>query len=219
MPRNAPTDQNFSVVVLVSGSGSNLQALIDQVENKELPIDIKAVISNKPQAYALKRAELVGISAICVDHKAFDSRESYDETLKNTIDAHAPDLVILAGFMRILTDDFVNHYLGRLINIHPSLLPKYKGLNTHQRAIDANDREHGVSVHFVTPELDNGPVIAQSKVSIQTGDTATTLAQRVQEKEHLLYPLVIKWIAEGRLTNKNDDYYLDNQELNAPVIV
>ena len=202
-----------NICVLISGNGSNLQAIIDAVAAGKIHGKIACVISNRPDAYGLERTENAGIPAICLDHKAFEDRESYDAALMETLDSYAPDCVVLAGFMRILTADFVDHYLGKLLNIHPSLLPKYKGLNTHQRAIDNGDEEHGLSVHFVTPELDGGPVIIQCKVPVFTDDDAGTLAQRVQEQERHIYPLVVHWFCGGRLTMNNNKAVLDGNVL------
>lgn len=188
------------VVVLISGSGSNLQALIDGVSSGELPIEIAAVISNRPDVMGLTRASKAGIPTLVLDHKNYPTREAFDTELMRTIDAYTPGLVVLAGFMRILTPAFTEHYLGRMLNIHPSLLPKYQGLHTHQRAIDARETHHGVSVHFVTAELDGGPVVIQAKVPVLETDDAGLLAKRVQRQEHLIYPMAIKWFAEGKLT-------------------
>jgi phosphoribosylglycinamide formyltransferase-1 len=187
-----------NVVVLISGSGSNLQALIDS-QAADNPARISAVISNRADAYGLTRAQDAGIPTRVLDHKAFASREAFDAALIASIDAFQPDLVVLAGFMRILSADFVHHYHGRLLNIHPSLLPRHKGLHTHQRALDEGDGEHGCSVHFVTEELDGGPLIVQAVVPVQTGDTPELLAKRVQIGEHHIYPLAVRWFAEGRL--------------------
>lgn len=199
------------VAVLISGSGTNLQALIDGA--KGTPYSICAVISNKPDAYGLTRAETAGIPAEVVNHKEYADRESFDRNLVEKIDAYGPDLVVLAGFMRILTPEFVSHYSGRLINIHPSLLPKYQGLHTHQRALDAGDSEHGATVHFVTEELDGGPAIVQATVPVTTGDSAETLAARVQVQEHFIYPLAVSWFAEGRLRMVKDRAELDGEVL------
>jgi len=188
------------IVVLISGSGSNLQAIIDASQDKDYPAEVVGVISNKADAYGLTRATNAGIESQALSHKAFESREAYDVALMAQIDNFKPDVIVLAGFMRILTPDFVQHYQGKLLNIHPSLLPKYQGLNTHQRAIDAGDKEHGVSVHFVTEELDGGPVILQAKVPVFEGDTSDDLAARVHEQEHRIYPLVVKWFAQNRLS-------------------
>ena len=200
------------IVVMISGSGSNLQTLIEQIHLTDVDAEIVGVIANKPDAYGLTRAENAGIANVCVDNSLYaNDRVAYDQLLISTIEQYQPDLIVLAGFMRILTDEFVTHYLGQLINIHPSLLPKYKGLNTHQRAMDNGDSEHGVSVHFVTPELDDGPVILQAKVPIFSDDDANMLAQRVQVQEHHIYPLVVKWFVEGRLLMRSGKAVMDDQ--------
>ena len=204
-------DFSTRIVVLISGSGSNLQALIDAVEEGEIPAKICAVISNKDKVKGLDRAAQHNIPAFVVDHNIFPSRESFDERLREIIDAQGPDLVVLAGFMRILTPEFTEHYHGRMLNIHPSLLPKYQGLNTHQRALDAGDKEHGVTVHFVTAELDGGPAVIQAKVPINDGDKAEDLAARVLEQEHIIYPQAVKWFAEGRLTMEHNNALLDGK--------
>ncbi len=204
-----------SIVVLISGGGTNLQAIIDACKLGEIPADVVAVISNKANVYGLERATRAGIANKVLSHKNFATREDYDQALVAAIDEFNPDLVVLAGFMRILTPYFVQHFSGKLLNIHPSLLPKYQGLNTHQRAIDAKDTEHGVSVHFVTEELDGGPVILQAKVPIFAQDTADDLASRVHEQEHRIYPLVIKWFCQGRLKMQNEQAILDNNILPA----
>jgi len=188
------------IVVLISGSGTNLQAIMDASELADYPGSVVGVVSNKSDAYGLTRAESASIATVALSHKDFDSRESYDQALITKIDQFSPDVIVLAGFMRILSPAFVLHYQGKLVNIHPSLLPKYQGLNTHQRAIDAGDKEHGVSVHFVTEELDGGPVILQAKVPIFEGDSSDDLAARVHEQEHRIYPLVIKWLCQKRLS-------------------
>ena len=212
------SSNKLKVAVLISGSGSNLQVLIDRIHDESLTVEIAAVISNKADAYGLQRAELAGIPTAVVDNKAYSNRESYDNALQVVIDQYQPQLVVLAGFMRILTESFVNHYEGRMLNIHPSLLPNYRGLNTHQRAIDDKARIHGVSVHFVTPELDGGPVIAQSQVIVKEKDSAKSLAARVQKAEHELYPRVINWIALGRLKLTNNELFFDNKKLSKPII-
>ena len=201
------------IVVLISGSGTNLQALIDACKTSGFPGEVVAVISNKPDAYGLVRAQENKIATHTISHKDYDSRDDYDLALIKQIDRFEPDLVVLAGFMRILTANFVQHFSGKLLNIHPSLLPKYQGLNTHQRAIDANDKEHGVSVHFVTEELDGGPVILQAKVPIFDGDTSDDLASRVHEQEHRIYPLVVKWFCNGRVVMSDDKAVLDGNIL------
>jgi len=180
------------LVILISGRGSNMRSIIEAAEQGELDISIAAVISNRPDAAGLDYAKQAGIETAVIDHKQFDSREAFDQQLAAKIDNYNPAFVILAGFMRILTAEFVEHFAGKLINIHPSLLPKFKGLHTHQRAIEAGESEHGASVHFVTAELDDGPVILQAKVPVLDTDNADTLAARVLEQEHLLYPAAIK---------------------------
>ena len=203
------------VVVLLSGTGSNLQALIDSDDVKGSPATIRAVISNRADAYGLQRATDAGIDTRVLDHKAFEGREAFDAALIEVIDTFKPQLVILAGFMRILSADFVRHYSGRLLNIHPSLLPKYKGLHTHQRALEAGDREHGCSVHFVTEELDGGPLVVQAVIPVESEDTPSSLAQRVHTQEHLIYPLAVRWFAEGRLSLNEQGALLDGQLLPA----
>ena len=205
------------LVVLISGSGSNLQSLMDAVSAGRMTARIAAVISNKADAYGLQRATQASIPTQIIDHTQFAGREAFDQALQQCIDQFKPDLVILAGFMRILTADFVRHYSGKMLNIHPSLLPLYKGINTHQRVLDDKAREHGVSVHFVTPELDGGPVIMQAKVPVLPSDTAQSLAQRVQEQEHHIYPRVVKWFVEGRLKLDGNQVMLDRNALQRPV--
>ena len=207
------------IVVLISGSGTNLQAIIDASEVADYPGTVVGVVSNKSDAYGLTRAENANVGTVTLSHKDFDNRESYDQALITKIDQFSPDIIVLAGFMRILSPAFVKHYQGKLINIHPSLLPKYQGLNTHQRAIDAGDKVHGVSVHFVTEELDGGPVILQAKVPVFDGDSSDDLAARVHEQEHRIYPLVVKWLCQNRLSmmieGQNEHAILDGCKLPA----
>ena len=212
MPQTTPASP-LALVVLISGNGSNLQAIIDAIKEQGLQAEVRAVISNNPDAYGLTRARNANIAAEVLDHRDFPSREAYDQELQLVIDRYQPDLVVLAGFMRILTEEFVNHYQGRMLNIHPSLLPKYQGLNTHQRVLEAGDNVHGVSVHFVTPELDGGPVILQAEVPVHPGDTPDDLAQRVHQQEHVIYPLVIRWFSENRLVLDGDTVQLDGQPM------
>ena len=209
----AATSSPLPLVVLISGSGSNLQAIMDACAKGEINAEVRAVISNRPDAYGLERARNAGITTHLLDHRNFQDRRSFEGELEQLIDSYHPGLVVLAGFMRILTAEFVNHYLGRLINIHPSLLPNFQGLNTHQRAIDEGASEHGVSVHFVTPELDGGPVIIRAAVSVVASDDAQSLAQRVLVQEHIIYPTAIGWYAEGRLCLKESQALLDNQPI------
>lgn len=204
------------IVVLISGNGSNLQAIIEASAANDYPGQVVAVIANKTNAYGLTRASNANIAHLALPHSGFDSRESYDQALMTEIDKFAPDVIVLAGFMRILTPAFVQHYQGKLLNIHPSLLPKYQGLNTHQRAIDAGDKEHGVSVHFVTEELDGGPVVLQAKVPVFDGDESADLAARVHEQEYRIYPLVIKWFCQKRLVmqrNGKQEYAVLDSEI------
>lgn len=201
------------LVILISGSGSNLQSFIDQCSDGRLNATISAVVCNRPGAYGLERARLAGIATEVVDHKNFASREDFDRALVDCIDGYQPDLVILAGFMRILTPVFVRHFHGRLLNIHPSLLPNYPGLHTHQRALDAGDKQAGATVHFVTEELDGGPPIVQACVDIKEGDTADSLATRVILQEHKIYPLAARWFIEGRLALQGNTARLDEHPL------
>ncbi|MCE9679507.1 phosphoribosylglycinamide formyltransferase [Shewanella sp. AS1] len=200
------------IVVLISGNGSNLQAIIDSCDDN-LQANLVGVISNKPDAYGLVRAHHNEIDTSCVIAHQGESRAEYDARLQSALDKYQPDLIVLAGFMRILSDEFVERYQGRMLNIHPSLLPKYAGLNTHQRAIDASDDEHGASVHFVIPALDAGPVILQAKVPVYPEDDAELLAQRVHEQEHAIYPLVVRWFTQNRLKMTEGVAYLDDQAL------
>jgi phosphoribosylglycinamide formyltransferase-1 len=201
------------LAILISGSGSNLQAFIDGVAAGTLAAEIACVVSNRADAYGLERARAAGIATEVIDHKAFASREAFDAELRSRVEAHRPDLVILAGFMRILTPVFLRPFIGRLINIHPSLLPKYPGLDTHRRAIDAGDAEAGATVHFVTEELDGGPPIVQAAVPVVSGDTPETLAQRILQVEHRIYPLAAQWFAERRLRLQDGRALLDDEPL------
>ena len=187
------------VVVLISGRGSNLQSILDAIADGELPVEIRAVISNRPDAPGLQRPALLGIRSIVIDHACYASRSAFEAVLQTTIDAFEPGLLVLAGFMRILAPEFVTHYRGRILNIHPSLLPEFPGLNTHQRVLEAGKRESGATVHFVTPETDGGPAILQARVPVRAGDDAASLAQRVLKQEHRILPLAIRWFAEGRV--------------------
>jgi len=212
-----PDTPALPVVILISGRGSNLQAIIDAVGRHELPIDIRAVISNRPQAAGLQRASRAGIATTIVDHTRYANRQAFDQALRACIDRYQPRLVILAGFMRLLSNDFVAHYRDRMLNIHPSLLPEFPGLNTHQRALDAGCEVHGASVHFVTADMDGGPVVLQARVPVEARDTAASLAARILKQEHRLYPVAIRWFAEGRLTvNDNGQVLLDGVNLNTP---
>jgi len=208
------------IVILISGRGSNLQSIIDAVAEDKLPVEIRAVISNRPAAEGLKRASQAGIPTDIVDHSQFPDREAFDQALMTCIERFQPKLVVLAGFMRILTAGFVNHYQGRMLNIHPSLLPEFPGINTHRRALDSGCKQHGASIHFVTEAVDGGPVVLQAQVPVQEQDTVATLAARVLEQEHRLYPLAIRWFAEQRLQlDSSGQATLDGETLTGPVIV
>ncbi len=189
-----------SVVILISGRGSNMESLLAAVARGEVPVRVAAVISNRPDAKGLETAAAQGVPTAVVDHKAYAGRAEFDAALAACIDGYAPDLVVLAGFMRILTEGFVRRYAGRLLNIHPSLLPAFPGLHTHRQALDMGVRIHGCTVHFVTPALDHGPVVVQAAVPVLDADDEATLAARVLAQEHLVYPLAVRWFAEGRLT-------------------
>ena len=202
-----------NIVVLISGNGSNLQAIIDACKQKKINGTLCAVFSNKADAYGLERARLAGIAAHALSAAQFASREAFDRELVQEIDAYAPDVVVLAGYMRILSPTFVAHYAGRLLNIHPSLLPKYPGLNTHRQVLDNGDEEHGTSVHFVTDELDGGPVILQAKVPVFAGDSEEDVTARVQAQEHAIYPLVVSWFVDGRLEMRDGAAWLDGAPL------
>ena len=210
------TTPKLNIVVLISGSGSNLQAIIDAISAGKLHANIAAVISNRPGVKGLQRAQQAGIPAETLDHTQFESRESFDQQLMQRIDQYQPDLVVLAGFMRILTDDFVQHYLNRMLNIHPSLLPEFRGLNTHQRALEAGVKQHGVSVHYVSNELDGGPLVLQAIINVLADDNAESLQQKIHQQEHIIYPMVIEWIAQQRLEVINQQAHLDKQALETP---
>lgn len=205
---------NCRIVVLISGGGTNLQALIDQPPTNA---EIVAVISNRPEVRGLTRAEDAGITSRTVNHRNYPDRASFDRAMQAEIDGFEPDLVVLAGFMRILTPQFVRHYQGRLFNIHPSLLPRYPGLHTHERALEAGDREHGATVHFVTEELDGGPPVLQGRVPVLPDDTPETLAARVLTQEHRIYPRVVEWFCAGRLALADNTPALDGQPLETPL--
>jgi phosphoribosylglycinamide formyltransferase-1 len=209
-------DEALAVAVLISGDGSNLQALLDDAAAGG-GYRIVGVISNRPGVHGLERAARAGVPTQVIDHTTFADRAAFDAALAAAVDGLAPALVVLAGFMRILTEEFVNRFAGRLVNIHPSLLPRFQGLHTHQRALDAGDREHGASVHFVTGELDGGPVIAQARVPVRADDGAAALAARVLAREHVLLPQVVRWFAEGSLALRGDRVWLHDRPLNAPV--
>lgn len=205
------------IAVLVSGNGSNLQALIDAQHGKQLSGQIVGVLSNKADAYALRRAEDANIATAVISHQNFPNRESFDVAMHQQLLAWQVDLVILAGFMRILTPEFVSKWQGKMLNIHPSLLPFYKGMNTHQRVLNTGDRLHGCTVHFVTAELDAGQSIAQSVIQVSLQDTAESLAQRVHELEHFIYPQVVQWLCNGQLSWQQGQAYFNQKPLDRPI--
>lgn len=203
-------------VVLISGQGTNLLA-IHAASRAGLPIEVRAVMSDRPAAPGLERARALGLPTVALLPSEFPDRAAHDLALAERIDAFAPALVVLAGYMRILSTDFVRRYAGRLLNIHPSLLPKYPGLHTHRRALEAGDAEHGATVHFVTDQLDGGPSVARVVVPVRRGDTEATLSARVQAREHTLYPTVLGWFASGRLACRDGRAWLDGRPLERPV--
>ena len=207
------------VVVLISGHGSNLQAFIDGQRQGRLPIDIQAVISSRADAYGLMRAERAGIEHQTLSHRDFASREHYDVALRECVQRYRADLVIMAGFMRILTSAFLCAFQGRLVNIHPSLLPALRGLHTHERALQEGLSEHGCSVHYVIPALDAGPVIVQARVPIKPNDSPDSLQQRVQRQEYRIYPLAVRWIAEGRVEMRDGSVWYRGQRQERPLVV
>ena len=203
------------LAVLISGSGTNLQAIMDAQKAGTLDAEIAVVFSNRANAAGLERAAQAGIPTASLNHRDYPDREQFDQAMIEVLTPYAPDTVVLAGFMRILSAVFVRHYAGQLINIHPSLLPKYRGLNTHARALEAGDSEHGCSIHFVTEELDGGPLIAQAPIAVHANDTVDSLSKRVQQREHLLYPQVLQWRAQDRLELTDNGVVLDGKPLPA----
>lgn len=205
--------------ILISGSGTNLQAFIDATAGGELDLELAVVFSNDPHAYGLERAENAGIPTSCLQHGDFPDRETFDRAVIEELDRWNPDLLILAGFMRILSASFVKHYEGRILNIHPALLPKYPGLNTHQRAIDAGDEWHGSTVHFVTEELDGGPLLLQGRLKIDPAESADDLMRRVQAVEHKIYPQAAGWFASGKAKFVGGATWLDGLRADQPVVL
>jgi phosphoribosylglycinamide formyltransferase 1 len=214
---NAGPDR-LPIVVLVSGSGSNLRAIAERARAGTLPVEIRAVVSDRPDAPGLAWAARSGLPVAALAPAAFPDRPSYDRALAVLLERHAPALVVLAGFMRILGAEFVDRFAGRMLNIHPSLLPKYRGLDTHRRVLEAGDAVHGASVHFVTAELDGGPVVLQARVPVRAGDDVATLAARVLAEEHRIYPECIGWYATGRLHCRDGRAVLDGRALDRPLV-
>jgi len=204
--------------ILISGSGTNLQAFIDAVVSRHLNLDLSVVLSNRPEAFGLVRAEKAGIPTACIEHGRFTDRESFDRAVIEKLDEWAPDLLVLAGFMRILSAGFVEHYAGRILNIHPALLPAYPGLNTHQRVLDAGEEWHGSTVHFVTEELDAGPGILQGRLPVIAGETAEQLSARVQNIEHQIYPEAAGWVGEGRVEFREGQTLIDGEIAERPIV-
>jgi phosphoribosylglycinamide formyltransferase-1 len=200
------------IVILISGQGTNLQAIIDATK-KGLPIEIRAVISNRANAHGLMRAKEAGIATHVIPHQDYSNRNEFEQALQSQIDYYKPKVVALAGFMRKLGSDFVRHYYGRMINVHPSLLPKYPGLETHKRVLEARDKEHGASIHFVTEAVDAGPIICQARLQVAAQDTQESLNQRIHKLEHIIYPQVLQWLSEEILTLKNQEIYLNGRKL------
>ena len=213
----SPAAESLPTAVLISGGGTNLQAFIDGVAAGRLPLDLRVVLSNEADAYGLERARKANVPAECVEHRAYPDRRSFDRALIDSLEPYAPELIILAGFMRILTPVFIDFYAGRVLNIHPSLLPQYPGLDTHQRAIDAGDEWAGSTVHFATAELDGGPRIIQGRVAVMPADTAETLAARVLEIEHRIYPRAAELFAAGQLEYRDGAAWLDGKRLVEPL--
>ena len=197
-------------IVLISGRGSNLSAIINAINSNLLTAELVGVISDNPQAQGLQHCVANGIPVSVVEKKSYMDRPRFERVLQKAVDNYNPELIVLAGFMQVLSAEFVKNNLNKIINIHPSLLPKFKGLNTHQRALQANEKYHGASVHFVTSEIDGGPVIAYSKVLIDAADNAESLAVKVLAKEHMIYPMVIQWFANGTVNCKGQDIFLNN---------
>ena len=206
------------IVVLISGTGSNLRAIAGRSAAGTLPVEIRAVVSDRADATGLAWAAGAGIQTVALSPREFPDRVAFDRALATAVDRFEPGLVVLAGFMRILGDEFVDRFAGRLVNIHPSLLPKYRGLHTHRRALEAGDREHGASVHFVTRELDGGPVILQARIPVLDDDDEASLATRVLAEEHRIYPECIGWFAAGRLRMRDGAAFLDGQRLDSPIV-
>ncbi len=210
--------QRCKTAILISGSGTNLQSFIDRVTVGELALDLCVVFSNKPDAYGLVRAEKAGIPTACIEHGDYPDRESFDRAVIDKLDPLEPELIVLAGFMRILSPAFVNRYEGRILNIHPALLPRYPGLNTHQRVLDAGDEWHGSTVHFVTEELDGGPRILQGRLRVDPTESAEELQHRVQAVEHQIYPEAAGLVGSGRVQFRDGQTWIDGKIAAEPIV-
>jgi phosphoribosylglycinamide formyltransferase-1 len=212
------SDRPRRTAILISGSGSNLQSFIDQAASGAIDLELCIVFSNRPDAFGLARARKAGIPTECLEHGNYPDRETFDRAVAAVLDSYDPDLIILAGFMRILSPWFVQHYAGKVLNIHPALLPAYPGLDTHQRVLDAGEKWHGSTVHFVTEELDGGPRILQGRLAVDPHETADELCARVQALEHQIYPQAADWFGQGRLESRDGAAWLDGERLNEPVV-
>lgn len=212
-------DSLMGAVCLLSGTGTNLQVILENIAASNIPLSLNAVISDNPMAQGIEKANTLGITTKVIDYKLYDEKSIYDEQLKQSVLIENPDLIILAGYMRILSDDFCETFRGKIINIHPSLLPAYKGLNTHQRVLEAKETHHGTSVHFVIPELDGGPIVIQYRIKIHSSDTADTLKKRVQEGEYQIYSKALKWFALDQLKMKNDKVMFHGDHLDKPILI
>lgn len=209
--------KTINLVVIISGNGSNLQSIIDAIESGRLNARIAAVISNNADAYGLTRAKRHDIETSVIDHRRFDSREAFDQQLLQTVNQYQPDYILLAGFMRILGSDFIQAYRHKILNIHPSLLPQYKGLNTYQRAMENNEPEHGVSIHLVTAELDDGPILLQGRYPIESGDSVEGLRSKGHALEHRMYPAILQWLGSGDLQINGDSIVYRNQTVHEAI--
>lgn len=211
--------ERFPVVVLISGRGSNMRVLAERAASGALPIDVRAVLSDKAEAQGLQTARELGIATEALSARSFADREAFDAALADRIEAYGPKLIVLAGYMRILSSAFVQRFAGRMINIHPSLLPKYPGLRTHERVLAAGDSVHGASVHFVTEDLDSGPVILQGRVPVLPSDTPESLSARVQRAEHIIYPQAVDWLAQGRVAMRGGQTWMDDKPCPTPPVI
>lgn len=218
-PVTGPSRAPLPVVILISGRGSNMKTIAEHAASGQLPVTVRAVVSDQPQAGGLGTAAAMNIATHALSPREFPDRTSYDQALAALVSQYEPALVVLAGFMRILTPAFITPFATRMLNIHPSLLPKHRGLHTHQRVLDASDPLHGVSVHFVTEELDGGPVIIQARIPVRPNDTASTLSARIQRQEHRIYPQAIEWFAQGRIELRGDQVWMDGSPMSGPIIV
>ena len=212
-------DSLMRAVCLLSGTGTNLQVILQNIATGNIPISLNAVISDNPMAKGIEKADTSGITTKVIDYKLYDEQSTYHDQLKQSVLIENPDLIILAGYMRILSDDFCETFRGKIINIHPSLLPAYKGLNTHQRVLEAKETHHGTSVHFVIPELDGGPIVMQYRIKIHSSDTADTLKKKVQEGEYKIYSKALKWFALDQLEMKNNKVMFHGDHLDKPILI